>query len=51
MYDFRLLELLEEYESRWKDRYIEHGLKYSLAALHVLLRQLIPDEEPRTKAE
>ena len=48
---FRLLELLEEFESVWKARYLEHGLKYSLAALHVLLRQLIPDDDTRTSTE
>ncbi|XP_060562168.1 uncharacterized protein LOC132721814 [Ruditapes philippinarum] len=39
----RLLELLEMYESLWKQRYLEHGLNFSVATLKNILKQFIPD--------
>ena len=39
----KLLSLVEQYRAHWLSRYHPHGLRYSLAVLSNLLKQLIPD--------
>ena len=43
----RLLELLEQYKTVWRARYLEAGLQFSLANLRAVLKQFIPDTDPR----
>ncbi|KAL4238827.1 hypothetical protein ACF0H5_003534 [Mactra antiquata] len=47
----RLLELLELYEKLWKQRYQEHGLKFSLALLQNIFKQFVPEGDPRLRQE
>ncbi|WAR19131.1 TNKS-like protein [Mya arenaria] len=43
----RLLELLDVYETLWKGRYLEPGLKFYLTGFQSVLKQFIPEGDPR----
>ncbi|KAH3846015.1 hypothetical protein DPMN_088311 [Dreissena polymorpha] len=47
----RLLELVDVYKGLWMKRYLEHGLKYSQASLQVVLKQFIPEGDPRSQQQ
>ena len=39
------------YETVWKQRYLEHGHKFSLATLNSVLKQFIPDTSNQGKSD